>query len=153
MKDNCLVCNRINQIQKGTNSYFVAELASGYAVMGDFQFYHGYTIFLSKTHAIELHELSKKQRLQFLEDMAKVAEAVYGAFRPLKLNYELLGNLDSHMHWHIFPRYADDPNPKNPVSVIPPEVRNAENTRPSEAQLEEMKTKLAAALQRLEYIA
>lgn len=153
MKDNCLVCNRIDQIQKGANPYFVAEFPSGYAVMGDFQFYHGYTVFLSKTHAVELHELSKEQRLQFLEDMAKAAEAVYGAFKPLKLNYELLGNLDSHMHWHIFPRYADDPDPKNPVSVIPPEVRNAESTRPSKEKLKDMKTKLTDELRRLGHLA
>lgn len=153
MKANCFVCSRIDQIKNGSNPYFVAEFPSGYAVMGDFQFYNGYTVFMSKTHATELHELDKKQRLQFLEDMAKVAEAVHGAFKPLKLNYELLGNLDSHMHWHIFPRYADDPDPKNPVSVIPPEVRNAESTRPNKAQLEGMKAALKTELQRLQYIA
>jgi diadenosine tetraphosphate (Ap4A) HIT family hydrolase len=152
MKDTCLVCTRINQIHKGINQYFVAELPSGYAVMGDFQFYPGYTIFLSKIHATELHELGKSERLQFLEDMAKVAEAVYEAFKPEKLNYELLGNLDSHMHWHLFPRYADDPNPTNPVSVIPPEIRNAESTRPSKEQLTELKTRLGNELQRLGYL-
>lgn len=150
MNNNCLVCERIEQIKDGTNPYFVVEMPSGYAVMGDFQFYPGYTIFLSKVHAVELHDLNKAQRLLFLEDMAKVAEAVYGAFKPQKLNYELLGNLDSHMHWHIFPRYTDDPDPKNPVSVIPPSIRNAETTRPSPERLEEMKDALKEELVRLE---
>lgn len=149
---NCLVCERIKQIKKNENPYFVAEMPSGYAVMGDFQFYPGYTVFLSKIHATELHELSKPERVTFLEDMAKVAEAVSVAFKPLKLNYELLGNLDSHMHWHIFPRYANDPDPKNAVSAIPPSVRNAENTRPSPKQLEEMKEKLREALSLLGYL-
>lgn len=152
MNNNCFVCERIEQIKDGTNPYFVAEMPSGYAVMGDFQFYPGYTIFLSKIHAVELHDLDKAQRLLFLEDMAKVAEAVYGAFKPLKLNYELLGNLDSHMHWHIFPRYADDPDPKNPVSVIPSSIRNADSTRPSPELLEEMKSKLKQNLSRLGYL-
>lgn len=149
MKDGCFVCDRIKQIQNNTNQYFVAELPSGYAALGDFQFYPGYTVFLSKIHATELHELSKSERSQFLEDMATVAEAVFKAFKPLKLNYELLGNLDSHMHWHIFPRYADDPDPKNPVSVIPPEIRNAESTRPSPEKLAEMKQKLQKELSAL----
>lgn len=152
MKNNCFVCDRIDQIKHGTNQYFVAEFPSGYAVMGDFQFYNGYTIFMSKVHAVELHDLGKVGRLQFLEDMAKVAEAVHGAFKPQKLNYELLGNLDSHMHWHIFPRYANDPDPKNPVSVVPPEVRNAESTRPSQEQLKKLKDKLKKELQRLGYV-
>lgn len=149
MKNTCLVCERIRQIQENTNRYFVAELSSGYAALGDFQFYPGYTVFLSKVHATELHQLPKADRSQFLEDMAIVAEAVFNAFKPLKLNYELLGNLDSHMHWHIFPRYADDPNPKNPVSVIPPEIRNAESTRPTQEQLEDMKNRLQQELSKL----
>lgn len=146
---DCFVCERIDQIKKDVNPYFVAEFPSGYAVLGDFQFYPGYTILLSKVHATELHQLSKVQRTRFLEDMATVAEAVFKAFKPLKLNYELLGNLDSHMHWHIFPRYANDPDPQNPVSVIPSKIRNAENTRPSAARLTEMKDMLRAELQLL----
>jgi diadenosine tetraphosphate (Ap4A) HIT family hydrolase len=47
--------------------------------------------------------------------MAHVAEAVFRAFAPRKLNYELLGNSVSHLHWHIFPRYDNDPNPQWPV--------------------------------------
>ena len=152
MEKTCIVCDRIDQIKKSTNQYFVAEMPSGYAVIGDFQFYHGYTIFLSKIHATELHELPKTDRSQFLEDMAKVAEVVYKTFKPEKLNYELLGNLDSHMHWHLFPRYEDDPNPTNPVSVIPPEIRNAESTRPSKEQLEAMKNELRDGLRQLGYL-
>jgi diadenosine tetraphosphate (Ap4A) HIT family hydrolase len=152
VKDGCFVCGRIKQVQEGTNQYFVAELPSGYVALGDFQFYSGYTVFISKVHATELHELSKVDRSQFLEDMAIAAEAVFNAFHPLKLNYELLGNLDSHMHWHIFPRYADDPDPKNPVSVIPPEVRNAESTRPTPEQLSEMKDILRQELSKLTQI-
>ena len=63
----------------------------------------------------ELHDLPPDVRSRFLEEMAQVAEAVFRAFAPLKLNYELLGNSVSHLHWHLFPRYADDPNPRWPV--------------------------------------
>jgi diadenosine tetraphosphate (Ap4A) HIT family hydrolase len=152
MSNDCFVCNRIDTIIRGENPYFVAEFSTGYAVMGDFQFYNGYTIFLSKKHATELHELDKKIRTRFLEEMAQVAEGVYKAFQPKKLNYELLGNLDSHMHWHIFPRYEDDPDPKNPVSVIPPEIRNADSTRPSKERLKQLKSDLQEALQELGYL-
>jgi diadenosine tetraphosphate (Ap4A) HIT family hydrolase len=63
----------------------------------------------------ELHELKPDVRSRFLGEMALVAEAVFRAFSPRKLNYELLGNSVSHLHWHIFPRYEDDPNPQWPV--------------------------------------
>jgi diadenosine tetraphosphate (Ap4A) HIT family hydrolase len=31
------------------------------------------------------------------------------------MNYELLGNQVPHLHWHLFPRYADDPDRLKPV--------------------------------------
>lgn len=39
--------------------------------------------------------------------MSRVSEAVY--------NYELLGNGDPHIHWHIFPSSEQEPNPTHPV--------------------------------------
>jgi diadenosine tetraphosphate (Ap4A) HIT family hydrolase len=47
--------------------------------------------------------------------MAAVAEAVFRAFQPRKLNYELLGNSVPHLHWHLFPRHDGDANPSGPV--------------------------------------
>lgn len=147
---HCRVCRRIDQIKRGQNPYFVREFESGYVALGDFQFYRGYTVFISKVHATELHHLEVAQRSRFLEDMALTAEAVYRAFRPQKLNYELLGNLDCHLHWHIFPRYADDPDPTNPVSVIPAEIRNAESTRPGPERLNELKRLLNQSLDKVQ---
>lgn len=149
MVQDCAVCERINRIQKRQNPYFVMELPSGYVVIGDFQYYRGYTVFLSKIHASELHELSKAQRQQFLVDMALVAEAVYKAFQPRKLNYELLGNVDSHLHWHLFPRYADEPDPQNPVSATPASIRNADSARPSSAELKKLQHGLRAEIDTL----
>lgn len=142
MNDKCLICNRIAMIKKGTNPYFVRELETGYVVIGDFQFYKGYTLFLCKTHVTELHELPHNFRKKFLEEMGFVAEAVYKVFRPEKMNYELLGNTDKHCHWHIFPRYKDDPEPTKPVWVIDKNIRCAESARPSKEELVALKNKL-----------
>lgn len=136
-------------IKEGINPYFVRELESGYVVIGDFQFYKGYTLFLCKTHITELHDLSYDFRKKFLEEMSLVAEAVYRAFQPEKLNYELLGNTDKHCHWHIFPRYSNDPKPKQPIWVIDQAVRCAEDTRPSETELKELKSKLNNELNKI----
>lgn len=130
MSDKCLVCSRIAMIKEGTNQYFVKELETGYIVLGDFQFYKGYTLFLCKNHVAELHELPRDFRKKFLEEMSLVAEAVYSAFHPEKLNYELLGNTDRHCHWHIFPRYGNDPNPTKPVWVIDEKIRKADSAKP-----------------------
>src|SRR3990167_463017 len=112
---NCLICTRIEQIKNKTNKYFVQELRTGYIVIGDHQYWPGYTLFLYKNHLTELHQLHIRERNLFLSEMADVAEAVWKAFSPHKLNYELLGNTDGHLHWHIFPRYSNDQLPTKPV--------------------------------------
>lgn len=145
---SCLICNRIADIRAGISAYIVAESDTGYAVIGDHQFYRGYTLFLSKTHASELHELEPAVRRQFLEDMSDVAAAVFRAFRPRKLNYELLGNKDIHLHWHLFPRHADDPIPEMPIWCNSKDVRESDATRPNPETLITLRRALMDKLQK-----
>ena len=70
------------------------------------------------------------------------------------MNYELLGNGDTHLHWHLFPRKKDDlgnygNNGKGPVWWYPMEKMYSDNNRPSDKELEEMKKQLAAELKKL----
>ena len=99
----CLICDRIKMIKEDRNPYFVKELKTGYVVIGDHQHFKGYTLFLCKKHKTELFQLEDKVKIQFLEEMSLVAEAVSSAFGAEKMNYELLGNGDTHLHWHLFP--------------------------------------------------
>lgn len=122
----CLICERIKMILEGRNPYFVCELETGYVVLGDHQRFKGYTLFLCKEHVNELHELNQDFKKKFLLEMALVAEAIFNVYKPNKMNYELLGNGDSHVHWHLFPRYENDlgeygNNGRGPVWWLPKE--------------------------------
>lgn len=145
----CLICERIEMIQRGENPYFVRELETGYAVLGDHQRFKGYTIFLCKEHITELHFLPNDFRKKYLEEMALVAEAVYRVFQPEKMNYELLGNGDTHLHWHLFPRVTGDTPKKGPVWWLPPEEMWNSQYRPAPLELQEMTGKLGAEIDRL----
>jgi diadenosine tetraphosphate (Ap4A) HIT family hydrolase len=81
--------------------------------------------------------------------MALVAEAMFRAFRPAKLNYELLGNTEPHLHWHLIPRYRDDPKPKIPVWENP-EFRASQRGAPllDDAELRRIKLRLRRQLER-----
>ena len=114
--EQCGVCGRIGSIRAGANPYFVREMETGYVVLGDHQRFEGYTLLLCREHATELSQLTPGFRDAFLRDMAVTAEAVERAFRPDKLNYELLGaGKGRHMHWHIFPRRNGDTPAPGPV--------------------------------------
>lgn len=138
----CLICERINTIKEGSNPYFVMEMETGYVVIGDHQHFRGYTLLLCKHHVNELHQLPYDFRIKFLEEMSVVAEAVYNVFKPEKMNYELLGNGDSHVHWHLFPRVSGDTPQKGPVWWLPREEMYDDSKRPSEEELSDMIIKM-----------
>ena len=148
--DDCLVCQRIEMIKNHTNKYFVKELETGYVVIGDHQFFKGYTLFLCKEHVTELHFLDEMFRQRFLYELSIVGEAVYNAFKPDKMNYELLGNGDAHLHWHIFPRREGDGDVKGPVWWTDKDKMYSDDVRPGENELNNMKKILLLEIGKLE---
>ena len=149
MVKNCLICERIRLIQAGKNPYFVVELETGYVVLCDYQLFKGYTLFLAKQHKRELRELNVKRRMEFLREMSLVAEAVFRAFKPAKLNYELLGNSEPHLHWHIIPRYRNDLRTRLPIWSIDPTIRNSDANKPTKKQMANLKIKLLKSIRKL----
>ena len=145
----CLISERINMIKQGNNPYFVKELETGYVVIGDYQHFYGYTLFLCKQHVTELHNLSYEFKIKYLEEMSLVAEAVYTAFKPEKMNYELLGNGDTHVHWHLFPRVTGDTPIKGPVWWLPKEEMWDDSKRPNNEELSFMINRLKMEIDNL----
>jgi len=98
-----------------TDADLVAEWPHSIALLGPWQYYHGYCVLVARTHVSELIHLPDAERIAYFEEMCALARAIERAVRPHKLNYELLGNQVPHLHWHLFPRSADDPHRLNPV--------------------------------------
>ena len=143
----CLICERIELIKQGKNPHFVKELETGYVVIGDGQYFIGYTLFLAKEHVTELHQMESETKIKFLEEMSIVQEAVAKAFQAEKMNIELLGNGDAHVHWHLFPRKAGDMkgyghNGRGPVWWVPWEEMSSEEYQPKENDLRQLVNRL-----------
>ena len=111
---NCLLCTRIADQDCDPGPDLVWRFPHSTATLGPWQFYTGYCVLVSREHATELSQLGPN-RAAYLDEMSLLARAVEDCFRPHKLNYELLGNVVPHLHWHIFPRSADDPEKLRPV--------------------------------------
>jgi diadenosine tetraphosphate (Ap4A) HIT family hydrolase len=119
----CGICAIIARTRAGENPGFIAELPQSFVILGDAQFYRGYCILLAKHHATELHLMPPDAARALFDEAVAVGAAIASAMRPLKLNYECLGNAEPHVHWHIFPRYADDPMRRSPIWARPESQR------------------------------
>lgn len=110
---DCPFCRRL--ADRATDPDVVWRFPHSVALLGTWQFYHGYCVLVSRTHATELSQLADDVRRAYLDEMCLLARAIEECMRPHKLNYELLGNQVPHLHWHLFPRSAHDPDTLRPV--------------------------------------
>jgi len=145
---NCFICDRINLAKNGKNPELVIKLKTGFVFLINSKYYPGYTIFSCLKHKNEIFDLPNDFKKQFLLEMSVVAEAVNKVFSPKKINYELLGNLDSHLHWHIIPRYKNDPNITKSVWGDYIKVKSLKKEPPSKQKISELKKEVESILKK-----
>jgi len=104
-----LIHQRVDQANRGENPKAIARLASGWAVLGDTQFLRGYCLLLPDPVVPTLNDLDEAGRAAFLSDMAALGDAVLAVTGAVRINYEMLGNLEPALHAHVFPRFEDEP--------------------------------------------
>jgi diadenosine tetraphosphate (Ap4A) HIT family hydrolase len=97
----------------------IAELEHSFVVLNRDQYFPGYTLLFTRQHVTELFHLDRTVRCGLMEEVSCVAEALFSAFRPDKINYELLGNMVPHIHWHLVPRYSSEPLWPRPIWAEP----------------------------------
>jgi len=115
----CPGCDRVGLSKAGRNPDFVAELSESVVTLADEQAYRGYCILYLKDHEEDLTALSFDRQGRLWDDVARVAAALRRQLAPERINYACLGNMLRHVHWHVTPRYADDPEPQHPIWVRP----------------------------------
>jgi diadenosine tetraphosphate (Ap4A) HIT family hydrolase len=149
MDPACEVCKLLEARERGDDPFAIARVGTGSISLLPTQYYEGYTVFSAKRCVPELHDLEPGVRDRYLHEMAVVAEAVFRAFAPRKLNYELLGNGTPHLHWHLVPRHADDPKPGGPIWEDLNFLRTlwTAGAQPEPARLVELKARLLAELE------
>ncbi len=111
--DECRLCGVA--AAGGAAGGWIAELAESICVLGENQGCLGWCVVVLKEHVEHVAELSRSRQAALWEDVAAVAAAQRRLFGPVRINYECLGNVVPHIHWHLIPRHADDPDPKSPV--------------------------------------
>jgi diadenosine tetraphosphate (Ap4A) HIT family hydrolase len=72
--------------------------------------YPGYCRVINQAHVPEMTDLSAEQRRRLMDVTFGVEAAVRSTVRPDKVNLASLGNMTPHLHWHVIPRWRDDPH-------------------------------------------
>jgi diadenosine tetraphosphate (Ap4A) HIT family hydrolase len=100
---------RVEDCRAGRNATTVCRVTSGWAVLGDAQFLRGYCLLLPDPVVADLNALEGAKRAAFLRDMALIGDALLALTDAVRINYEILGNVDPALHAHVIPRYASEP--------------------------------------------
>lgn len=72
--------------------------------------YPGFCRVIWHAHIREMTDLAETDRLHLMRVVLRVERAVRDVLRPRKVNLASLGNQVPHLHWHVIPRFADDPH-------------------------------------------
>lgn len=99
----------VERCRTGEYLPLVAKMRSGWVVMGECQVLLGYCLLLPDPVVPQLNALPALQRVQFLDDMASLGDALLAVTGAVRMNYAIFGNLEPALHAHVFPRYADEP--------------------------------------------
>lgn len=85
----------------------IGELESSKVYLFREQSHKGRVIVAHKKHVSEITDLTKEERALYMEDIAKVADAMHKIFHPDKVNYGAYGDTGHHLHFHLVPKYED----------------------------------------------
>ncbi len=117
----CPACaeGRPDQTRDGVR-FFAGEVVDAYLRRTDIQ--RGLTVAIWRgRHVAEPTELTEAEAVAYWRELRLVGAAIERTMRPVKMNYNLLGNSVPHLHTHIVPRYEDDPKPGWPFPFPDPE--------------------------------
>ena len=97
--------------------------------------YPGYCRVVWQAHVKEMTDLSDDDRMHFMEVVFAVEAVLREHLDPEKINLASLGNAVPHLHWHIIPRYADDPHFPQPTWGKSQRAATSSRTHPDTAML------------------
>ncbi len=72
--------------------------------------YPGFCRVILNAHVKEMSDLPPPERQVLMAVVFAVEAALREEAHPDKINLACLGNVVPHVHWHVIPRWADDPN-------------------------------------------
>lgn len=92
--------------------------------------YPGFCRVVWRAHVGEMTDLASSERRHLMALVFATEAALRQLYAPRKINLASLGNLVPHLHWHVIPRFVDDPQFPAPIWAGTRPQGNPAATRP-----------------------
>src|SRR3982074_2613814 len=89
--------------REGREPRVIARLYSGWALFGERQFLRGYSLLLPNSIVSSLNALNSKERTTYLQDVARLGNAVLKLAGTARIIYAILVNQEPALHTHVIP--------------------------------------------------
>ena len=124
----------------------IASLSVSTLYLDRNQTYRGQCVLVFDPRHVEgLEQLSDDEYEALSRDLRHSARAVAETCRPDLMNYASLGNVIPHVHWHIVPRYRNDPRWGGPIYTT--SLEDMADTRLTVAEYEALVSAIRGQLQ------
>jgi diadenosine tetraphosphate (Ap4A) HIT family hydrolase len=77
--------------------------------------YAGFSRVIWQAHVKEMTDLPGADRQHLMHVVFAVESVLRHLLSPAKVNLASLGNMTPHIHWHVIPRFSDDPHFPQPI--------------------------------------
>jgi diadenosine tetraphosphate (Ap4A) HIT family hydrolase len=97
-------------------------------------------------HVREFSQLARPERIECMDALVAIEQALLGHLAPSKVNLASLGNAVPHLHWHVIARFDWDSHFPGAVWAGAQRAASAERMAAVQAQLPALERELVAAL-------
>ena len=114
-KDCAMCADGRPEVAHGSSRIFAGRVSDAYLMRNDVG-QRGYCVVIWRgRHVADPTELSAEEASSYFGEILRVARVIEKQYRPIKMNFEMLGNSLPHLHTHVVPRHLDDGSPGHPA--------------------------------------
>lgn len=99
----CVLCHEV-----GGRLLWESDLVR--VINADDAHYPAFTRVIYQSHVQEMSDLNPTQRHELMDYVYLVEEVQRDILQPTKINLAQFGTMVPHLHWHIIPRFQNDPH-------------------------------------------
>lgn len=109
--NNCTFCSLIANVNDNS---LIKRFDYGSLFVNFNQYFKGRVMYVFHRHAHDITSIDENELINAEREILSIAKLTKQIFQPELINVASLGNHVQHLHWHIIPRYRNEPTWGNP---------------------------------------